>query len=122
MARLDQLLKHCRKDCPCQPGECEALTLLQSERRELTRRLDAIDHKIAWLQRVPCTVRPGWTMPPKPAGDYRPCVVSDDGWHPHWYSETEDLDYIEITGEAAWPFVEFTAWADDWERLGFEVS
>ena len=124
MGRLDAALKRCRTnggDCPCPAGQCEALGLLQTERRELTRRLETVDKKIAWLEHIPCTVKAGWVMPPKPDGDYFAAVINDDGWHPHWYSETEECDYVEITGEAAWPFVEETAYADDWVRLGFEI-
>lgn len=136
MGRLQAVLKRCRKkggDCHCHEfwdGKigCKAESLLNDERdilmgkrQAIDAAIKSIDRKMAWLLHEPCTVKEGWEMPPKPQGEYEATVVSEDGWHPHWYSETEDIDYIEFPSTHSWPFVEDRAYDEDWEKLGFVV-
>lgn len=133
MTRLQAMAKRCRDvggECPCISRlSCQARDAIRKERasieddrRELTRRERECDRLNEWLDKKPATVREDWERPEKPEGDYRLCVHQDiDEWNPGWYSETEDDDWIDIASDAAWPFVEDAAWADDWERLGFEV-
>lgn len=110
------LANRCKRrggDCPCK-GDCQAeralhkrLTELDSEKRQLKSALEKITTK-------PATVRGDWTLPIKPAGD---------GWCPHWYSEKDDPDCVDFpSGRESWPFEENYAYADDWERAGFQVA
>ena len=132
MSRLEQILKRCRRkggDCPCGGRPCEAVDAveqaIEDERgaiRLAESEIRRFESTLAWLNHEPCKVRSDWKMPDKPPGDYHATVCNEgEGWSPHWYSETEDNDCIEISGDAAWPFVEQTAYAEDWEKLGFEV-
>ena len=108
-------------DCPC-GRYCDAEGELARHESELRRQLAKVQHKLAWLRHKPCTVRDDWKRPEQPPGDYTLAVVNEgEGWVLHWYSETEQEDYIEITGDTSWPFVEDTAWSGDWEMLGVEV-
>ena len=74
-----------------------------------------------WAMARPCRVRPDWQRPEKPQGDYYLCVHLDDGWHLHWHSDTEAVDYIAVEGPPSWPFIEESAWPEDWEKLGIDV-
>ena len=126
MNRVNQMIRRCKRkggDCPCSNKNilgvvyCEAEKLLSEEYELLTRRIKEVEKSLAYLTHKPCTIN-GWKMPPKPEGDYVACVILDDGWYPHWYSETEQVDYIEMN---TWPFVEDVAYAEDWEKIGFKV-
>ncbi len=123
-ARAFAMAKNCRNQggkCPCET-ECKAESELARIERELKIQLGAVQYKLEWLRRKPCTVRESWIRPKPPAGEYQLSAVNDgEGWSLHWYSETEEIDYIEVSGDAAWPFVEGTAWPEDWERLGVLV-
>lgn len=123
-ARVFAMTRRCRRKgggCPCDPLECLAERELKRLRHDAAKQLGRIEHTLEWLNHEPSTVRDDWKRPEKPDGDYQLTVYQDDAWYLHWHSETEDIDYIEITGDAAWPFVQDTAWAEDWERLGVAV-
>lgn len=124
MPRLFAMAERCRNkggDCPC-GMYCKAETELARAESELSKQLRKVQHKLKWLRHKPCTVRDEWERPEPPEGDYTLTVINEgDGWCLHWYSETEKEDYVEISGDAAWPFVEDTAWDEDWERLGVAV-
>ncbi len=125
VTRVFAMSSQCRNkggSCNCS-GYCRA----EEELRRLKSRFEglAVDvaSRLRWLLHQPCTVKPDWERPEAPVGDYQLYVVDEgDGWQMHWYSETEDVDYIEIRGEQAWPFVEEIAYTEDWERLGVEVA
>lgn len=125
LPRATAMVRRCKRhggDCPCDI-HCLAESQLCCIQSDLKRELAEVERRLAWLRRRPCTVRDDWQRPEKPEGDYTLSVVNEgDGWCLHWYSETEKVDYIAITGDATWPFVEDTAWPDDWERLGIEVQ
>lgn len=123
--RAKAMAQKCRKvggDCPCE-RRCEAERALVDVREECSRIIAQTWQEIERLNRKPAVVREDWTMPPKPAGDYVATVISEgDGWSPHWYSETERVEYIEFPpGNSSWPFVDETAYGTDWEALGFVV-
>lgn len=133
MKRINALIRKCRHrggDCSC-PLRCQArdevvAELVQAEQAvgAANRRLEQAKVMKRHLEAMPCTVKPGWTMPPKPDGDYAPMVYIDyDECHMHWYSETESIDQVDmdLKGDSAWPFVEDYAYREDWERLGFTV-
>lgn len=124
MPRVFAMAERCRNkggDCPC-GLYCQAESELARAKSDLSQQLRKVQHKLKWLRHKPCTVRANWVRPEPPEGDYTLSVINDgDGWVLHWYSETEQKDYVEITGDASWPFNEETAWPDDWERLGVEV-
>lgn len=122
--RIRAMIKRCKNrggDCPCK-DECQAVALIYEEKRKTDRRQEVLDDMLAAARHVPCTIKPGWTMPPKPDGDYRAAVIGDGEWVPHWTSDTEQVDFVDFPpGDFSWPFVEDTAYAVDWERLGFVV-
>lgn len=121
--RFQAMLKRCRrKSCPCGPSSCELIRELLSDKTQATSQLKSIEWQLLQANRQPATVRHDWEKPEKPDGDYRLTVYNDgEGWSLHWFSETESNDYIEVTGEAAWPFIENEATDYDWECLGVEV-
>lgn len=123
--RLRAMAKQCRKkggSCDCDPHGCKVLGLANMAVLRAERTLKEAQSFATWVARKPCTVRPDWVRPEKPAGDYQLGVHNDGGeWHPHWGSFTELNDCIDIEGPSSWPFVEETACAEDWEKLGFEV-
>lgn len=124
LPRLMAMAKQCRRhggECPC-GTDCKAEMGLLRVKNRLQRELSNVDHKLKWLQRTPATVKAGWAKPEKPDGDYFLAVHFDsDEAILHWSSDTESVDFVEIVGEAAWPFNEETAWPDDFERLGVVV-
>jgi hypothetical protein len=67
------------------------------------------------------TVRPGWTMPTRPAPEFLPVVHNTgDGWCTSWQGEDGEEGPL-IVGEDGWPFVEDSARAADWEACGWWV-
>jgi len=67
-------------------------------------------------------VKSGWNLPPKPEGDYCPAVYFDgEECYIHWYSETEQIDCIEMVGKESWPFTTDFATPDDFRKLGFII-
>lgn len=123
--RIRAMLKRCKNrggDCPCRDG-CQVVDLIYEEKRKLEKRQEVLNDLLQAARHKPCTVRSDWTMPPTPAGNYRAAVYNDGGeWLPHWTSKTEEDDYLDFPpGGFSWPFVEDTAYAEDWERLGFEI-
>lgn len=125
MSRFDAMIKQCKKkggSCPCTIS-CSAEGTIEARIKGLQSQIANLDNKLKYLRHIPCAVRSDWKMPKKPDGDYEAAAYQDsDGWHPHWYSETEQDDYIEFPSEASWPFVEEIAYGEDWERIGFVTA
>lgn len=123
VAVLLEQAKNCRK----RGGNCKCCTYCESEQKlaraavELQSQLSEVNAAIEWLQHKPCTVRPDWKRPEPPAGDYTLMVRMEDAWIMEWYSETEEIDVIEVPHPDSWPFVESVAYTEDWQRLGIEV-
>lgn len=122
--RLRAMAKQCRNkggSCDCGIG-CKVLGLASMAVLRAERTLKEAQSFATWVARKPCTVRPDWSPPKQPDGDYYLAVFNDCGeWVPHWASDTEMDDCIDIAGPECWPFVEETASSEDWEKLGFHV-
>jgi hypothetical protein len=123
--RLRAMAKQCRNkggSCDCDPYGCKVLGLANMAVMRAERTLKEAQAFATWVARKPCTVSPDWVRPNQPDGDYYLAVFNDLGeWVPHWASDTEKDSCIDIVGSECWPFIEETACAEDWEKLGFTV-